>query len=503
MVEERTSSSWKRQLVSALVGALLGGALGFLLYLFLFQVGFARQVARPRLMLAMHAIIGWLILLGGLAAWRGKCWLRSVESELLPSDIGSSGRSLFRIGALFGVLAVLHYHVSSFLLEVPTDLPSFILAARAMAAGADFYDPTVLLSYNDPGESEEWFRPFPHPFPYLYLPFFAVLLRPLAILPVPTAYAAVLLINAALWPLLIYLSLRLVEAPEKIRAPILALALLLFPSFFPTIFTLHHGSPSLLVAVLVVGALVAERDGRSRIAGVLLALAILIKIVPIFLVAYLALRRRWRALAATAVACVAFMMLSVAVAGFDSHVHWLTQMAPELASGARTNTFFEPSCHPENQTFTSLCCRLIGRNSPLYRPISSGLGGLVLLFTGLVLWRRRRPRIDRLEGAVMAVTLLLVSTITWFHHMTLMILPVLALSAEATLHEKRWRVVLAVIALAVTVGVGFEFYLNPWTFIAPNPLTHSIRFLSMLLTHGALLGLILSERWKTQPREDS
>lgn len=483
----------------ALAGALVGGALGFLLHLLLLEVGFARQVARDRLSLALYAVMGWLVLLGAASFWRGKSVLRKLETDLLPPEIGASGRSLFRMSVLFGVMAVLHYHVSSFLLDVPTDLPSFILASRAMAAGADFYDPAALLAFNDPGESAEWFRPFPHPFPYLYLPFFAVLLRPLAMLPIPTAYAAVLLINATLWPILIYLSLRLVDAPGRIRAPLLALTLLLFPSFFPTIFTLHHGSPSLLVAVLVVGTLVLERDGRSRTAGLLLALAILIKIVPIFLVGYLALRRRWHALIATAVAGAALMALSVVVAGIEPHVHWVTEMAPDLASGARTNSFFEPSCHPENQTITSICCRLLGASSSWYRPVSSGIGALLLLVTGLVMWRRRRPELDGLESALVAVTILLVSTITWFHHMTLMILPVLVLASQAALHEGRWRMVLAIAALTVTFGVGFEFYLNPWTFVAPNPLTHSLRFLSMLLAHATLLGIVISERWKRAP----
>jgi hypothetical protein len=485
---------WPRELGRVLAGALCGAAFGLLLHLLLFEVGFARQVARPRLSLAWDAVIAWLAVIGAIAWWRGRRMKAAIERHLVPADLGASGTAGFALAAGFGALAVLHYHVAAFLLDVPTDLPSFLLASRAMADGADFYDPAVLIRYVDPGESHEWFSPYPFPFPYLYLPVFAVLLWPLAALPLPTAYAAALLVNATLWPILIYLCLRLVDPPDRIRAPLLVFALLLFPSFFPTIFTLHHGSPSLLVAVLIVGALVLERSGRSRLAGALVALAVLIKIVPVVLLVYLALRRRWRALLWAAVAAVALMAVSVAVAGVEPHVRWVTELAPSLASGARTGSFFEPACHPENQTFTSLVCRLLGAGSPWARPVASLLGALVLIVASLVLWRRRRPAIDGREGALLAVTVLLVSTITWFHHMTLMLPPLLALAAEACLREGWRRWVLAAVSLGIAFGAGFEFYLNPWTFVAPNPFTHTLRMQAMLASFVALLVVIGSER---------
>jgi hypothetical protein len=356
------------------------------------------------------------------------------------------------------------------------------------------------MAFNDPGEEERWFAPHPHPFPYLYLPFFAVLLRPLSLLPLRTGYAAVLLINASLWPLLIYLCLKLMDLPVKIRGGLTLLILLVIPSFFPSIITLHHGSPSLLVAVLVVGTLVLERSGRSHAAGVLLALAVLIKVVPVFLVAYLALRRRWKALIWSAIVGTALMSISLAVAGIEPHLRWITQIAPNLASGAITNTFFEPSCHPENQSLTGICCRLMGRSSEWFRPASSALGGLLVLAAGLALWRRREPALDRLEGSLVAVTLLLASTITWFHHMTLMLLPLLTLTLEASLRQGWRRSVMATFAMALFFGVGFEFYLNPWPFVIPNPLTHSLRFISMLATYGVFLGLVIRARPESPSR---
>jgi len=115
-----------------------------------------------------------------------------------------------------------------------------------------------------------------------------------------------------------------------------------------------------------------------------------------------------------------------------------------------------------------------------------------VIVAAVAIWRRRSPSIDPLESSLAVVTILLVSTITWVHHMTLMILPALTLIVEgAGGAGARRRVVLAV-GLAVLVAVGFEFYLDPWPFVAPNPVTRTIRFQAMLAAYVALVSLVAS-----------
>lgn len=484
-MSELNARGWVRRGALGLGGAVAGAAVGVGSWALLYQGEFVRPEHLPRLGQAWIAVTLWLAALGAAAACCGRWALRATEERFLPPETTGGGRMVFRIAGAVALCFGAQHQVSRFLLDLPTDLPSFLLAARALAAGADFYDPAVIVTFADVG------APHQPVFPYLYLPIFAVLMLPLSALSQPTATAAVLLINFSLWPLLIVLAHRLWSPPPELRGPMAAMALVLVPTFYPTILTLHHGSPGLLVAVLVVGTLVAERAGRSRLAGVLLALAVLIKIVPVVLVAYFLLRRRWRVLAAASVAGTALLALSLAVAGVGPHLHWLLEMAPGLASGARTGTFFEPACHPENQSLTGICCRLIGEGSAWFRPVSSALGVLVVGITALVLWRRRRPRLDGLEASVVVVTLLLISTITWFHHMTLMVLPLGVLVVEAARRRGWRRTVLAVLLVPIIFGIAGDFYIDPWRFVVPSRFTHTIRFQAMVLTYLILLGMLV------------
>ena len=356
-------------------------------------------------------------------------------------------------------------------------------------AGADPYDPVALAGFA--GRA----LPGGQALPYLYLPLFAVLLRPLAVLPLPTAYAAVLVGNALLWPLLLYLSFRLVAPRAEVRGPLLAVGLLLTASFLPAIQTLHHGSPSLLVAVLVVGTLVLERDGRSRAAGLLLALAILVKVVPVLVLAYFLVRRRWAAVAWTAAAGAGLLAVSLAGAGLELHLRWLSEVAPGLASGARTGTWFEPACHPENQALTGLVCRLLGEpRRDLLRPVVLLLSAGAVGLAAAAMACRRRGRLGGADASLLVVTMLLASTITWFHHMTLMLPVVLALLAEAASLRGWRRSLLGGLGLAVLVTVGFEFLLDPWPFVVPHVVGRSVRFLAMVLAYGALVSLAFAAR---------
>jgi len=468
--------------VLGLVGALAGGAVGYLGHLLLHDVGFAPPPTRGRLLLVAPAVLAWLVLIGGVLGAAGRDLLRWAEEAMLPADLSESTRLLYRLAGLVALAAVVHYYVVFFILRDPVDLPTFLLAARAVAAGADLYDPTVLAGFA--GRAV----PGGQALPYLYLPLYAVLLGPLAAMPLPTAYAAFLIFDAVLWATLVVLSFKLVRPAQELRAPLCAVALLVTASFLPAIQTLHHGSPSLVVAVLVVGGLVLERSGRSRSAGLVLALAVLIKVVPVLVLAYLAFRRRWTALVWSAIAGAGLLGLSVAVAGFDAHVRWLTEIAPGLAAGAETGTWFEPACHPENQSVTGVLCRFLGSRTPGLSTISSAVAGALVLLAALSMARRRRSEeLPAVETSLVIVTLLLASTITWFHHMTLMLPVVLTLFVAAAGSQGLRRGVLGAAALAVLVTVGFEFLLDPWPFVAPNPLTRSLRFLAMALAYGCLV----------------
>jgi len=488
-------STIRRAFLGALLGACVAGTIAWLGQALLFGSDIIRPAAQEHLELVAPSVIGWLVAFGALLGARGPMVLHRVEEDLLPEWARTRGpRDLFRLLLCMAVLAVLHYYVARFLMRWPTDLPTFLLASRAIEAGADPYTLDNLAGFTSreiPGGELH---------PYLYLPLFAVLIRPLAWLSLPAAHVVVMLTNVLLWLVLVYQSLRVVEAPERLKAPLLALSTLLLVSFLPTVQTLHHGSPSLLVAVLIVSALLYDREGRERRAGAFLALAAMIKIVPFLLVPLLLIRTRWRTLKWMALSAAVLLAISVLGAGLELHLRWLSEVAPPLVASAETGTWFEPACHEHNQSLTGFACRALGEESAARGPLVKLLSLALLASLGFALWRRRaRGALDGLEISLCLCFLLLVSTITWFHHFTLLLPALLWLWVFAVSRERAlWRAVLGLFALVATVVVGFEFLLDPWPFVGPSLPTRASRFFALagttLLLLLAAFGIIGTKR---------
>jgi hypothetical protein len=484
---DHRTQPWRIQLARFAAGLILCGGLALLACWAGLRFNWAPPRQAARLYQIAPAVVVWCALLGAVTGWRGRQLIASIDRLFLdPHRVAPTTRALVHWAAALALLALVQQHLVTFALAEPVDFPSFLYAARALAAGQDFYDPAVLARLADANHDATVF-------PYIYLPLYAVLFLPWASLPLPTTHVFFLVFNSLLWLLLLVQTARLLDLPAHLRAPVGVLGLLLLPTFFPALLTMHHGSPSLLIAVLVSSVFLLERQRRSAQAGLLLALAIMVKIVPVLLLPYFLLRRRFRLLLWTGAAGLAWLAVSVTGAGWESHWRWLVEVAPNLATSGQTGTFFEPACHAENQSLTGMACKLLGVTSPWYRPVTTLAGLAVVMASGLVLWRRRQGHLDRLELSLMQVVLLLVSTITWFHHMTLMLLPALSL-VVAGAEGPRHRPALIGVGMVILAFIGSQYYLDPWPFLRPNAITHTARFQAVVLSYLLLMALLWRSR---------
>jgi len=143
---------------------------------------------------------------------------------------------------------------------------------------------------------------------YLYPPFLALAITPLAVLP---------------YPLSLYLWLILVAATTALLIPLLrhvvgwgaATCGVVF--FLPTWESLWLGQINAMVAVALTLALISLDQRKDGVLGITLALGTLLKVTPALSVLVLVIHRRWRSVGVAAITALGVIALSLPVVALD------------------------------------------------------------------------------------------------------------------------------------------------------------------------------------------
>jgi hypothetical protein len=161
---------------------------------------------------------------------------------------------------------------------------------------------------------QEWVRfavdrGVPHPSGYIYPPFLAVVIRPLAALPYHRANQAWFVMNSLLFTgaVLLLITWR----PGPLDALAAAGILFVCLNFYPTFRAFQCGQVSLLIFSMIAGSFWLLRRGRDGAAGALVGLAAAVKLTPALLAVYFLAARRYRAAAGAAVAGAAALLVSI------------------------------------------------------------------------------------------------------------------------------------------------------------------------------------------------
>lgn len=341
------------------------------------------------------------------------------------------------------------------------DLTTYLEAARAVQRGQDPYA-------------------LPLPFPYLYPPFVAFALIPLAHAPADLALLVWFSVSVAAiaWSTREALALAYPELRAQSLAPFLvALFALLYPVLQSN---LRNGQINPIVVALAVAALHAYRGGATGRSALCWASAIAIKIVPGVLAPFYARRREWRVCGLAAVAVV--------VLGF----------VPALTLGAQVVTL-------NREYVTSFLTGSFG-GLAVGGTLDFSLGGMLALISGVdgrwlraagaVLpiasvfaadWRApRTPRTDPIAFALYLAVIPLASPKSEVHHLAFA-LPAAALAFAALrfgLEPRR-------LPLGTLLGVTLASYVAALVWDAwSGPLF----FVSLTALVGAMLLMLRSPR---------
>jgi alpha-1,2-mannosyltransferase len=289
------------------------------------------------------------------------------------------------------------------------DFSAYLGAARSMSAGGSPYaqfDPgTVVMSG------------------FIYPPFAALLVRPLA-----------LLSNGAAMDFWLFMGLACAVAGSILVArtalprswPSIELGVLAALAFGPSTYNFWHGQINPLVFLLLAVAYWAYVRDRQLTAGVLLGLAAGIKIAPIIFLVLLVRRGWWRATAAMLATGAASVGLAVVTLGSGPSVTFLTQVFPDL--NRATGWIY-------NQSLSGAISRLADQSVLHVQPTSAAVQGLsvaaALLVVGLAGWATRAgarsPEERGAEYGLGITAMLLAGGIAWYPHFMHLLIPLFAI----------------------------------------------------------------------------
>ena len=187
-----------------------------------------------------------------------------------------------------------------------------------------------------------------------------------------------------------------------------------------------QGQWNLVLLLLITPAFFADNADRPALAGVLLGLAVTIKLFPGFLLFYYLVRLRWTILLAATATIGGMTLLTVSVLGLNAYQDYAFQVLPTLQMfrsswpGLSLNNFW---CKLFDPVPTAGPAFPLWYSPPLARALTMTSCLLVVSTLGWMIYRAKtRAQRDR-SFALTMVAMLLVSPIAWDHYLVLLILP--------------------------------------------------------------------------------
>ncbi len=261
------------------------------------------------------------------------------------------------------------------------------------------------------------------PLPYVYPPFMAILLSPLAYLSFHTAAIMWLILNQALFFAGTALLLRSI-APTSPRPQVLITAIA-FMNFTPLFLDILLGQSNIILFFLMVTGLYMFRTGRPVYAGMAIGLACSIKIIPFLLLVYALWKGQWRVFVSgilTIVLTFAYSLLFFDIGLFSWYFKFMMNQ-----------TLFD--AFPDNHSLTGFFARFLTRSvwikgifdAPDIARLCVVLSSALIVGMFLFVTRRKIKPSDPefVRGYGLAViSMLLLSKMTSTPYLVMLLLPI-------------------------------------------------------------------------------
>jgi alpha-1,2-mannosyltransferase len=320
------------------------------------------------------------------------------------------------------------------------DFSVYLAGGDAVLSGQSLYDVTVV-------------SPVFGPLLYTYPPFdAAVVFAPLALLPTEVAYllwniVTLVVLGAAIW-----LTLGVVGVRRDTPRLVLTGAILVGSvGLLPVTYNLVVGQINPIILLLV---LLDFRRPNPRWQGVGVGVAAGLKVTSLIFVAYFVLTRRWTAARNAVLSFLGMVAVGFVARWSDSASYWTGLLFdPSRVGGSQITA---------NQSLSGLLARLVHSTTTQgwWLPILVAVAGFGLAM-GVLAHRRGA---DFLGMLLVAVTMLLVSPISWEHHW-MFVIPLLIWLVSWSWHSRRVLPLAAAAVLALVFASRWYMRFG----VLPNP----------------------------------
>ena len=341
---------------------------------------------------------------------------------------------------LAGAAVLLAALVALFAYKVSAKMPDFEVYWRAGGRAA---------------AAEPLYREEDEHFQLKYLPAFAVLAIPAGSISLPLAKAIWFGLSVALVPVLLGLSVALLPVLRKPPWMLALITLVLMAKFYGHELVL--GQVNLLFAVIVAAAVRLITNGAPVRAGLLLALAVIVKPYAVVFMPWLVAQRAMRVAAAAAAGILTGLVLPVPLYGWQGtlalHRDWWRTVTQSTAPNL---------LNADNVSLAAMYAKWMG-SGPVSAVLATGTATVLLIAAAVVFSRRHGlPRPEGLEAALLLTLIPLLSPQGW-DYVFLIATPAVVFVANcdrelpSTLRAAVW-LALAIVAFTLYDVVGKRAY---------------------------------------------
>lgn len=375
------------------------------------------------------------------------------------------------------------------------DLPSYYIAGKLALNGRNPYSPVELRM------TAQALGMGTLVYPYIYFPMLALMFMPLSLLDYQTVQIGWFVLSQAFFWLSLVLLCAIDAACRPPGVPAdkrrsLAVIVMLCLSY-PLVSNFVNGQVNTVILFLLCAFVLQLIRGADVQAGVLLAIVAMIKPQPLILFPYLVLRRRFKAAAAALAMFVLGTAATASVIGWSNFRYYLREVLPTFTM---VQTSFPPILvyAPPNQSIHGFVFRLMhsteysigfGQWPHLIRPVATALVVLVFCASVWVVIRRQNnacirpsPSGSRTDGrapipamhpeqargifrecAFLIVTSVLLSPITWDHHLVILGIAGASLAFTRPLPDFSRPADLALIVCWIIIASPMMPFASIWT----------------------------------------